>query len=145
MSLDTVHCSGTVQGGSEGMWPRLDRPFARVRRPDEIAEVMQLYDFFSSVGLQYGPGFRMLEQAWAGQKCALSRLCTRVTPQGTPQAHPADLDGALQLGAFLPAGSEDGETRVPFSVDEARLQAASGELWASIERRSAEALAVGLD
>eukprot|EP00966_Prymnesium_polylepis_P124836 2887278-Prymnesium_polylepis.1 len=110
-----------------------------------------MYASYNSVGLQYGPAFRMLLQAWAGRNgasSAFAKLRARVTPQGTPQVHPADLDGALQLGALTynaQATGGDGETRVPFNVDEARMQEATGVLWASISRQSDDVFAVGLD
>ena len=43
--------------------------------------------------------------------------------------HPADLDDALCLGALI-APSGGGGTRLPFAVDDAQLQVASGSLWA---------------
>ena len=44
-------------------------------------------------------------------------------PQGVA-VHPAELDGALQLGAVLSplGGGSQAETRLPFAVDEAVLR-----------------------
>ena len=57
--------------------------------------------------------------------------------------HPADLDGALQLGAVAWMGG--GETRLPFAVDEACLGGAAGTLWAAVEQQhGAEAVGVRL-
>ena len=46
--------------------------------------------------------------------------------------HPADLDGALQLGAMLqPTGGKDaGETWLPFAVETALLEGGAVEQWA---------------
>ena len=45
--------------------------------------------------------------------------------------HPADLDDALcTSGAMASSGGGDVETRLPFAVDDALLQGATGELWA---------------
>ena len=87
-----------------------------------------LYEGFDAVGLQYGPGYRTLINAWGGASGALARLRARSTHEGA-HVHPADLDDALcTSGAIASSGS--GETRLPFAVDDALLQGASGELWA---------------
>ena len=44
--------------------------------------------------------------------------------------HPADLDDALCASGVIASSGGDGETRLPFAVDDALLQGASGELWA---------------
>ena len=45
--------------------------------------------------------------------------------------HPADLDDAQCVGALGTQGAEgEGGTRLPFAVDEARLQSSVGGLWA---------------
>ena len=82
------------------------------------------------MGLQYGPCYRTLAQAWHGSGCATSVLRARATYEGTA-VHPADLDDALCVGALASGdGERDGATRLPFAVDDARLQGGSGELWA---------------
>ena len=88
-----------------------------------------LYDGFAAVGLQYGPGYRTLIRAWGGASEALARLGARSTHEGA-HVHPADLDDALCASALAPSGEGSGETRLPFAVDGARLDGASGELWA---------------
>ena len=55
-----------------------------------------LYAGFDAVGLQYGPGYRTLVEAWGGGGVAAARLQARSTAHGT-RVHPADLDAALQL------------------------------------------------
>ena len=62
-----------------------------------IADVGGLYDGYHAVGLEYGPGYRTLVQAWGGASDAAARLRARATRQGT-QVHPADLDDALCTG-----------------------------------------------
>ena len=93
------------------------------------ADVGALYDGFHAVGLQYGPSYRTLVQAWGGHGMAMARLRVRSAWLGT-QVHPADLDDALCASALAPSGEGSGETRLPFAVDSARLDGASGELWA---------------
>ena len=68
-------------------------------------------------------------QAWGGASDALSRLRARSTYEGT-QVHPADLDDALCTSGVIASSGGDGETRLPFAVDDALLRGAPGELWA---------------
>ena len=93
-----------------------------------------MYNGFHAAGLEYGPGYRTLVQAWGGAINALARLRARSTREGT-HVHPADLDDALCTSGVLASSSGGGETRLPFAVDDALLQGAAGELWAV--RRSA--------
>ena len=92
-------------------------------------DVRALYDGFDAAGLQYGPGYRTLVQAWGGASNALARLRAPSTHEGT-QVHPADLDDALCTSAVMGSTGEGGETRLPFAIDEAMLGGALGELWA---------------
>ena len=124
----TVHCSGAMTAGGKA-WRRVDH--APMRAPSRAVDVGALYDGFDAIGLQYGPGYRTLAQAWGGVGTALARLRARSTHEGT-QVHPADLDDALcTSGAMASSGREGDETRLPFAVDDALLQGAPlGELWA---------------
>ena len=109
-------------------WQRVGH--ASLRAASRAVDIGALYDGFDAVGLQYGPGYRTLVRAWGGARSALARLRARSTHEGT-QVHPADLDDALcTSGAIASSGGGDGETRLPFAVDDALLQAAMGELCA---------------
>ena len=109
--------------------PRVDHASVRASVCDRASDIGALYDGFDAVGLQYGPGYRTLVHAWGGARDALSRLRARSTHEGT-QVHPADLDDALCTSGVIASSGGDGETRLPFAVDVALLQAALGELWA---------------
>ena len=91
------------------------------------ASVCALYDGFADIGLEYGPGYRTLVQVWGGGKDALARLGARATHEGA-RLHPADLDDALCTSAVVT--SSDSGARLPFALDDARLQGSTGELWA---------------
>ena len=122
----TVHCSGAAGGGS-AYWQRVDH--APLRPPAAAADVGALYDGFHAVDLQYGPGYRTLAQAWGAVSHALARLRARSTHEGT-QVHPADLDDALCTSGVIASSGRDGETRLPFAVDDAALRGVAGTLWA---------------
>ena len=108
------------------VWQRVEH--ASLRTLSRVADVVALYDGFDAVGLQYGPGYRTLMNAWGGASDAFARLRARLTREGT-QVHPADLDDALCTSGFI-ASNDSSETRLPFAVDDAQLHGAMGQLWA---------------
>ena len=122
-----VHCSGSLAAAAgEG---RLEHALLRGGCA-HAASSPALYAGFDAVGLQYGPGYRTLLEAWGGGGVAAARLQARSTAQGT-RVHPADLDDALCLSTLASrGGGGGGETRLPFAVDVASLRGAHGKLWA---------------
>ena len=130
----TVHSNGMLARDEGTAWQRVQWVSARGSACARAAHVAATYDVLHAQGLEYGPGYRTLEDAWGSHErsgMALARLQARATQQGT-NVHPADLDDALCLDQLLSigAGVDSGETKLPFAVDDARLQAAAGELWA---------------
>ena len=124
-----VHCSGSLAAATEGQ-RRAEHAQLRGCFCTRAAPVGVLYDCFDGIGLQYGPDYRTLVQAWHSAGVAMARLRARATQEGTA-VHPADLDDALCVGALGAQGGEgEGGTRLPFAVDEARLQSSVGQLWA---------------
>ena len=131
-----VHCTGAMVAAADGAsWARLDLAAKRAGDGAHAVSVAALYDAFDAAGLQYGPGYRALLQAWGGGDggAASARLRARRSARDGTVVHPADLDGALQLSAVATSGrggGRAGETRLPFAVDDARLCGAAGEPWA---------------
>merc|ERR1711938_317994 len=116
------------------------------RRCATAVDAGAFYSALAAVGLAYGPAFRTVEAAWAGDGEAASRLRRRAALQGT-QVHPADLDGALQASSLLArsGGEGGGAMQLPFAVDAARLRGrAAGALLAEVAGRDAEAADVRL-
>ena len=64
-------------------------------------DVGALHEAFDKVGLQYGPGYRTLEQVWGGGHTTRSRLRVRSSHQGK-LVHKAEPDDALKASALLP-------------------------------------------
>lgn len=128
MGDSAAHCSGAL-GAPHADLQRIKHEQRRGRVCVHAASVDALYDSFDAEGLQYGPGYRSLVQAWSGVGMAVARLQARATHQGTV-VHPADLDDALCLGALLASQEVDGTTRLPFAVDDAQLRDVAGDLWA---------------
>ena len=141
MDEAVVHCAGEYI--LKGSYDDSKRSATAARRTSAHAwDPKALYNDFSTVGLQYGPAYQTLAQAWNGAD-ALARLQARATNEGT-QVHPADLDDALCTSALIPSSSGGGGTRLPFAVDQALLQGAPGELWAAVRRQSTDAVSVYL-
>jgi acyl transferase domain-containing protein len=139
MADAAVHCSGAL--GADQGWQPMSNALVRGGSCACAADVGALYGGFDAAGLQYGPGYRTLVQAWSGVAgVATARLHARSDQQGT-RVHPADLDDALCLGALASGVGGDGATRLPFAVDDARLQGAEGRLWA-VRTHSPVALAL---
>ena len=129
-----LHCSGSLATAAEGQH-RVENAHLRGRSCACAAPAGVLYDCYDAIGLQYGPDYRTLVQAWHGAGIAMARLRARETQEGTA-VHPADLDDAQCVGALGAQGGEgEGGTRLPFAVDEARLQGTVGGLWAVRRRR----------
>ena len=122
-----VHCAATL--AAHDGWQRVEQASVRAEACTRAAGVDALYDGFDFVGLQYGPRFRTLVHAWGGGVRATAQLRARATHEGTA-VHPADLDDALCVGAVASSGEGGGGTRLPFAVDEARLQGGGGAAWA---------------
>ena len=116
----TVHCSGALI--AKDIWSCVDRSALSARSCTHAAHVDTLYDGYYQMGLQYGPGYRTLAQAWGGGGAAVARLQSRGTRQGAA-VHPADLDDALCAGGLaMYEGRDDSQTKLPFAVDDALLQ-----------------------
>ena len=139
-----VHCSGSVANHTaENTEPPLS--FSRVRdKCSESLDVLKFYHALDQSGLNYGPAFRAVEQAWISPNNLprVALLRPRKSRYGT-NVHPADLDAALQLSVanLLPGNTS---TRLPFSVDDAQLEGCGGTLWASVEAQGSEANFIAL-
>ena len=102
-----MHCSGATAAYTD--WQRIDH--APLRALACVADVGALYDGFDAVGLQYGPQYRTLINAWGGASDALARLRARSTHQEGTQIHPADLDDALCTGGAMTVSYRSSEAR----------------------------------
>ncbi|MGA1354387.1 MAG: beta-ketoacyl synthase N-terminal-like domain-containing protein [Candidatus Limnocylindrus sp.] len=127
-----VHCSGRSVGEALAASAALREGVVRGRvRGSYPASRSALYDWFATVGLQYGPTYQTLMRAWgSGGRGGAGRLRARWS-LGCVAVQPADLDDVLCLGALSSvSGGEDSDTPLPFAVGTAWLDAAMGLLWA---------------
>ena len=141
-----VHCSGSVRPGKA--IGHASHAHAR-RQHAKGASIAATYQSLHSSGLEYGPGYRALVQAWNGSESSATARLRQQMHTGTGGAvvvHPADVDGSLQL-TRLAEGTrmqQTAETRLPFAVDGARLSVGSSRLWAVANRHGEESASVRL-
>ena len=84
MSEAAVYCSGALVADHHQGRQVVNHALVRVGSCARAADVSALYDGLAAVGLQYGPGYRTLVQAWSGAgDAAVARLCARSGQQGT--------------------------------------------------------------
>ena len=126
-----VHCSGKVGPDADDLPVRFDPLVVRCCQCMHAVDAAALYMEVHHTGLQYGPGYRVLDRVWGDGSFLISRVSVRPRARGSVEVHPADLDGALQLSIVNGMSSGRG-TRLPFAVGEAQLRGGSrGALWAS--------------
>jgi acyl transferase domain-containing protein/acyl carrier protein len=105
----------------------------------------EYYRRLAERGLQYGPAFRLAEQAWHGPAESLVRIQTAKVSAAESMRHllhPAILDAAFQyISAFPGADSADNETYVPVSFERVQIFKApepGAELFAHATRLPAD-------
>jgi 3-oxoacyl-(acyl-carrier-protein) synthase len=126
---EMLHCSGMITPDAAEDWDPFDRPSTRGGACMHAADINALYNQFDASGLQYGPHYRTLTQAWKGGAAA-ARLAARSAFHYT-QVHPADLDDALCMSALTSSSAgKSGKVVLPFAVDDARMMSTPRELWA---------------
>jgi polyketide synthase PksN len=111
-----VHVQGNVEVAAGFPTEQLDVEAIRLRCSGTISPE-ELYAGFAARSLEYGPGFRVIQEIRYGNGEALT--LTELPPGWSEQEyflHPALLDGALQSLAMIGAGGDGVE--VPFAVNE---------------------------
>jgi len=119
--------------------PSLAQARAACTLPDDAR---RWYAVFKELGIEYGPGFQCMEQAWLGDEQAVVELRRRTDEASGTSAGPLDpamLDGVLQ-SAFLASAALRGRTRtafVPYSAKTLRIRGPLGErALVHVRRRS---------
>ncbi|MGW7047818.1 SDR family NAD(P)-dependent oxidoreductase [Streptomyces avermitilis] len=125
----TRHASGVLAAG-----PRPGPPPQTLQWPPPGAQpldVTGLYDRLSGAGLDYGPAFRGLTEAWKHGDALYARVRLPEDCHGQARRfglHPALFDAALHTLALR--GDEQGTGRLPFAWEQVTLYATGAtELW----------------
>ncbi|WSK48184.1 SDR family NAD(P)-dependent oxidoreductase [Micromonospora zamorensis] len=119
----TTHATGTLStaGRADDTTPTTWPPVGA-----EAIDTTGLYDALRRRGLDYGPAFRGLRQAWLGTDGAVyAEVELPDSVDGSRYGvHPALLDTALHPLGLGVLGSDDGQARVPFAWSGVSLRAA---------------------
>ncbi|MCA2972429.1 MAG: amino acid adenylation domain-containing protein, partial [Acidobacteriaceae bacterium] len=127
---DTVHLQGFIAAGAEE-GGHIDIAAVRSRCREQIT-AQEFYAVFEPSGIAYGPSFRPVEQAFAGEVDALTKLHLPKTVPSHFVLHPVMLDGAFQSCALLLRGLGS-ETAVPFALERLEVMRPTGdEIWVHV-------------
>ena len=126
-----LHAEGAVI--HTGQMPEMSETFQqlRARCPREI-DVVAFYDGFVRTGLDFGPSFKSVLQAWVGQGEAVGVLQADLLDRSGFDISPLLIDGALQLiAAAVSTGSENDPERLflPIGVDRVVMAKAAAARW----------------
>ncbi|MGW0218737.1 SDR family NAD(P)-dependent oxidoreductase, partial [Micromonospora chokoriensis] len=132
----TLSTAGTLDEATPTTWPPAG---------SEAIDTTGLYDALRRRGLDYGPAFRGLRQAWLGADGAVhAEVELPTTVDGSRcGVHPALLDTALHPLGLGVLGDDDGHARVPFAWSGVTLRA-SGAVTARVRLADAGTDAVSV-
>jgi acyl transferase domain-containing protein/ubiquinone/menaquinone biosynthesis C-methylase UbiE/acyl carrier protein len=128
------HAAGKFRRSDDGRTGgRVELDQVRTRCAREIAK-QDVYRFFDTVGLQYGPCFQTVERLWVGENEALGQIEVSPSLAGDVQdylVHPTILDAAFQVlvGAIASSGASAraaGRVYLPVQIGRIRLHQRPG-------------------
>ncbi|MEM7417081.1 MAG: type I polyketide synthase [Gemmatimonadota bacterium] len=119
---DTIATARVVRGG-DAQQPAPSSP--EEMRSEEPVDLDELHAALSTRGIDYGPAFRPIHGAWAGERLGFAELglaASDVREAQEYRAHPALLDCGLRLLALTQATAGDERTTIlPFGVEYVRF------------------------
>ena len=125
---EVVHCTGML--GIDKSALKVHHSPMRAFECLHAVDLGTLYDGFDAVGLEYGPAYRTLMQAWGSTNYSATRLQARLV-RNEMLVQPSDLDDALCSNAIIGSKGNDGEAKLPFALDYGLLRGAPSKgLWA---------------
>ena len=123
-----IYGQGNVVLSSSSEVPALDIKAIKMQCGENVLTGSQCYEMYKSIGLEYGPGQRGIEEIYVGSGQVLAKLTLPSAVADTQEQfvlHPSMMDSALQaiIGLLLDAGSlSDGakllKPVVPFALQE---------------------------
>ena len=118
----TLHCDGKVRAAAPA---EASETLAAVRaRCNAAVDVDHLYRHYRSNGLQLGPAFRAVEEAWTGSWESLGRVALAEklkADRGAYLFHPAMLDACFQVAGPLFLHLLEENNYLPVSLGAVRL------------------------
>lgn len=115
----TLHARGDIVAPSQPAGNNL-LDLERIKeRCGDVMEEEELYDFFSSIGIEYGPSFRGLARVWRNDREVLGEICLPAGSSGGTNGYllnPGLADSALQTVLIL-----SGSAALPFALEGLRV------------------------
>lgn len=117
-----VYSQGSVLAYTDSETQTLD--LAALRSECSRSEVTadRFYEVYRSIGFEYGPAHRCVEQVYPGQGLVLAKLVLPFSASGTADQfalHPGMIDSALQACVVMSSG--DAGPAIPFAVRELEI------------------------
>ncbi|MCR4443371.1 MAG: amino acid adenylation domain-containing protein, partial [Peptococcaceae bacterium] len=132
-----VYSQGSAEPGIEVSSPSLSIEELKSRCGRKNLPARQYYEAFTSMGIDYGPGHRGLEEVYMGEGEALAKLSlpgVLLSTSGEYVLHPSLVDAAFQATLGLTASlGVAGEMKpaLPFALRELEIYERCGvEMWA---------------
>ena len=123
---------GVISHMAEGeAAPAFDRAKIRFQCPRSI-KAEWLYDSYATLGLDYGPAFRVVEELWVGEGQILARLrLPDAAKEGSHVLHPSLMDGAFHAALGLFEQEEKLTAALPVGLDSLQVFAPTTDsMWA---------------
>lgn len=122
------HATARLRPASPASGRRLDLAGLRADCPDALS-ADELFDIVATAGIDLGPQFRWIDEAWLGERQALARLRAPDAAGGLAGFwhHPALLDSCIQLAGATLSVDGTSETLLPFSIGAVNLHGPAGE------------------
>ncbi|ETR69420.1 MAG: hypothetical protein OMM_09608, partial [Candidatus Magnetoglobus multicellularis str. Araruama] len=118
--------------------PKLDLISLQAKCDQEIIEPERCYETFMRQGLNYGPGFRVIEKIYTGNDCALAKLFLPSIASENQKdfvLHPSLMDGALQASLGLSSSNEGNGSQIslPFALESLEMFGkCTDSMWAYV-------------
>jgi polyketide synthase PksN len=117
-----VHSQGIAVLNTAQDAPTLDLSALQAECSQTAPAANQLYEVFKTMGLDYGPAYRGIEQVYIGQNQVLARIVLPSTVTNTRDQfvlHPSLMDAALQASIGLMMDTtQSSKPILPFALDE---------------------------
>jgi acyl transferase domain-containing protein/acyl carrier protein len=123
---EIVHCQGEAAYNIEPAPVRIDIENLKGQMKQDRLEAVGLYQFFSTIGLHYGPAHQCITSLYKAEKQLLAQLCLPTVVEKDQNEfflHPSLIDSAVQASICLFADFNQHKSRpfLPFSLDALRV------------------------
>jgi acyl transferase domain-containing protein/acyl-CoA synthetase (AMP-forming)/AMP-acid ligase II/shikimate kinase/acyl carrier protein/2-polyprenyl-3-methyl-5-hydroxy-6-metoxy-1,4-benzoquinol methylase len=131
-----VYSQGTVMMSALTEVPTLNLKALQDQYTKETLSTTEIYEFFRTIGINYGSSYQGIEKVYQGQDQVLAKISLPVTIADTLNQfvlHPCILDSAIQATVGLKAGLDDHKPILAFALEEIEVfNKCAATMWALI-------------